>query len=58
MAVVGGGGGWYGGGWYGGAPVYGYGYACIATIGLTGTTGIGVTTKHMAKVITHQSTDW
>ena len=32
---------------------------CIATIGLTGTpTGIGVTTKQIAKVITHRSTDW
>jgi hypothetical protein len=55
------GGGWYGAGWYGGAPVYGYGFAyprLYSTIGLTGTTGIGVTTKLMAKVITHQSTDW
>jgi hypothetical protein len=38
------GGGWYGTGWYGGAPVYRYGYA-YPRIGLTGTTGIGVTTK-------------
>ena len=33
-------------------------HACTATIGLTGATGIGITNKLMAKVITHQSTDW
>ena len=33
-------------------------HACIATIGLTGTTGIGVTTKQIAKVIAHRSIDW
>jgi hypothetical protein len=33
-------------------------HACTATIGLTGATGIGITNKLMAKVITHQSADW